>query len=201
MTVTETAAIDHASEEATTGSLVAQPHWWRPPLRERTPRLKEADLHQREVLMIDYMVHGVDHVTLAKRILRNDEPIAIGEALTLLEAARLCRIKPRHARWLSTQPAFQRLLQRETIAFREGAKARAWRKIDALAHEPGDKSAAFAKVNLQAAAQITGETKQGGTSVTIHNTNAMGVSVKAGLVLRLPADAPAIPLEQEGDGE
>jgi hypothetical protein len=207
--MTETAENHQSSEVATTGSDEARP------IRtytDRKPRLKETDLKKRERLIVRYMVYGVDHSSLAERIIRNKEPIAIGEPLTPEEAATLCLIRRSHVRWLLTQPAFQRLVQRETIAFREGAKARAWRKIDELAHKPGDGSAAWAKVNHQAATTITGEPRQGGTTVNVQ-TN-VGVSVKAGLVIRLPptqaqieahirgeqvAAAP-IPLEQgEGD--
>lgn len=192
VTMPHSASVHQSNEAATTGSRAVQPHNAR---RNTTPLLKETDLDGRHRLLVEYMVFGTRHQSLAERA--GAEP---GEPLTPEQAARLLNRNNRWARRLLTQPAVQRLLARETEAFRNGAKARAIRRIDRLAHEPGDGSAAWAKVNHQAAAYIHGETT-GNRGTTVNVQNNIGVSVKAGLVLRLPADAPAIPLENEEQGE
>jgi hypothetical protein len=199
-----------ASAVATTGSDGAQPRQ-RLRLADRPPLVKESDLTAKHRLLVEYMVYGLDKPLLSGRIKREYpivntdgmkvgaemKPIPIGEPLTLEEAAELVGMKRRTARILSAQPAWQRLLQRETMNFRHGVKARAWRNIDRIANERIDGTAADRKVALAANETLTGEPRTGGTTVNVQ-TN-VGVSVKAGLVLRLPADAPVIPLEREGE--
>lgn len=184
----ETSTLPAASEAATTGS--RETPLARSRRRIPTTPLKETEITGRMRLLIEYMVHGSPHRSISEKV--NKKP---GEPFTPEEAARLLHRQHRWARRLLQQPAMQRLLARETEAFRTGAKARAWRKVDELAHTPGDGSAAWAKVNHQAANTIIGEPKQAGPTINVQ-TN-VGVSVKAGLVLRLPANAPQIPLEQE----
>jgi hypothetical protein len=183
-----TTALDGANEAATTGSRGVQQRSAR---RNTTPLLKETDLHGRHRLLIEYMVFGVRHQSLAERV--ETEP---GQPLTPEQAARLLNRNNRWARRLLTQPAVQRLLARETEAFRTGAKARAWRKVDELVHEPGDGKAADRKVQLQAASQIIGEPKAG---TTVNVQTNVGVAVKAGVLWKLPDEHRGKLSEIEGE--
>ena len=160
----------------------------------RTIAMTPEQITPRHRLLIDYMLHGVGHESLCKRTLITvtiDTPEGpasltrhprIGEPLKLLEAAAVLHIRPRHARSLSAQPVFARLLAAETQAFRDGARARATQRMVALIDEPGQGKAADRKVQLQAAAMTLGE-MGGGTSISI--TNTVGVALAPGYILDL----------------
>lgn len=207
MTNLSTSQIASASDVATTGSDRALPPRRRPRINTK-PLIKLEDLAPRHRLLIEYMVHGVHHHTLADRIQRpcNVEtfdpdgnstgcitemrPVAIGEPLTLIEAAILCNMRRRQARRLSMEPAFERLIARETAAKRNGAKARAWHRIETIAHDPGLGKAADRKVQLAASQALIGETdgtRNPSVNVTINNQH-----VTPGYVIDLSPQAPQI---------
>lgn len=179
-------------------------------LVDRAPLVRDTDLAPKHRLVVEYMVHGVEHTTLARRVERDfpicdpetgmkigneRRPVPLGEPLTLAEAATVIGMKQRTARLLASQPAFQRLLARETEAFRNGAKARAWRNVDAIAHNPGAGKAADRKVQLAASLSVIGEPSGGpSVSVTVNNSTT---HIAPGIVVRLPAGVRRTPLELE----
>ena len=172
-----------------------------------TVPMRAEELKPKHHLLVEYMVHGLSHPSLCERTRIVDhydsetgEPVTrhprVGEALDLMAAAEVLRIKRRDARRLSKHTVFARLLATETQAFRDGAKARAWRRIDDLVHEPGQGKAADRKVQLAAATTITGEHA---TATTVNLNIDNRTQIKAGVVIRLPATAPAKTIDHGED--
>lgn len=177
-------------------------------LTNATRVMTESQLSKKHRLMVDYMVHGLHHATLLTRLPARYMPAGVDEdgapiqklgrpgvheALTLEDAAAACNIRPRIARLLSKQPVFQRLLAQETAAFRNGAKARATRRMVALIDEPGAGKAADRKVQLAAAQAVLGESDGNRSGVTINMPGS--TQIVAGVVIRLPHTAQRTPLE------
>lgn len=153
-------------------------------------------------LLISYMVTGCPHPYVsqitraaptefdenARRVL---EP---GEPMKLEEAADLLRIRRRHARWILSQPIAQKELATQLQALRSGMKAHALMTVGEIMTERGDNKAADRKVRLQAAQTIIGDDARG-PSVNVNVTAY--AEMQAGIVIRLPASAPSMPLEQQ----
>lgn len=167
--------------------------------------MRDDALTPKHRLLVEYMLHGVHHHTLCDRviverpIMTPDGPATIcrkpevGEPLYLLEAATVLRIRRRAARNLSAQPAFQRLLAKETAAFRDGARARATRRMVNLIEEPGQNKAADRKVQLAASMAVLGEGDARGTTVNVQVNNTL----TPGIVIRLPDSAPRTKLDHQ----
>jgi hypothetical protein len=167
------------------------------PLRELTPKHK---------LLIQYVVHGVDKQHLLDGVERlspteddptRTRPLKVGEPLKLEEAALVLGMRRKHARHLFSQQVFIKAYNAELESLRNGAKVDAIRKTIEIMNEPGDGSAAWAKVNLTAAGQILGEQGEakGGVNVTVNTA----IQLQPGIVIRLPASAEKPPLEIEGE--
>lgn len=169
------------------------------PLKELTPKHK---------LLIDYVLHGVpenkrhlldgvERLSPTEDDLTRTRPLLPGEPLKVEEAARVLFIKLRHARHLFSQQVFLKAYHAEVQAIRDGAKADAMRQVVQLMQAQGDGSAAWAKVNLQAASMILGEPgdKQSSVNVTVNNA----IQLQPGIVIRLPASAAQSPLEIQGN--
>jgi len=168
------------------------------PLKELAPKHR---------LLIEYVVNGVPE---NKRSLLDyhyratpteDDPeckreLKPNEPLRLEEAARVLGIRLRHARHLFSQAVFQKAYQAELDSLRNGSKVKALRKVIEIVGDDGDGSAAFRKVQLSAAGMILGTDEQ--NSKPQVNVN-VGVNLTAGVVVRLPADAPSSPLEVNGE--
>jgi hypothetical protein len=176
----------------------------RRPKAEMGPLKELAGKHR---LLIDYVVNGVPE---AKKHLLDyhyrstpteDDPdcrreLKPNEPLRLEEAARVLGIRLRHARHLFNQPVFVKAYQAELDSLRNGSKVDALRKVIEIVGDDGDGSAAFRKVQLSAAGMILGSDEQ--NSKPQVNVN-VGVNLTAGVVVRLPADAPSSPLEINGE--
>lgn len=170
----------------------------------RTIPLREEQLTPRHRLLVEYILHGLPHPSLCHRTMVVDhydqvtgEPILrhphVGEPLDPIAAGEILRIRRRNVRALQRQPAFERLLAAETSAFRNGAKARATRRMVALIDEPGAGKAADRKVQLAASQAVLGEGDGNRSGVTINMPGS--TQITAGVVIRLPDTAKRTPLE------
>lgn len=167
-----------------------------------------AKLTPAHKLLAQYMVHGVEHASLAKAVRRHSpteeqpdrtRPIRANEPLTLEEACTLLGMRRRYARALLTQKLMREEMNNQIEALRSGAKADAMREVIRIAGERGDDSPASRTVQLKAAQMVLGpETSgDGKAGVTVN----VGVQLQPGIVIRLPADAGAPPLEGMIDDE
>lgn len=168
------------------------------PLTELTPKHR---------LLIDYVVNGVppnkahllDYLNRATPSENNpnaSRPLVPGEPLRIEEAARVLGFRLRHARHLFTQPVFLKAHAAAVEAIRNGSKVDAIRKVVEVLHDNGDGSAAFRKVQLSAAQMLLqDQDPQAKTGVTVN----VGLNLTAGVVVRLPPDAPQAPLELQAE--
>jgi hypothetical protein len=150
-----------------------------------------AELDGRGKLLVEYMSSGLPQklADVASRI-----GVTPGQPLTIEQAADILHIRRRNARWISRQAVFQKALAGEVEAIRSGAKIRAVRKLAELVDEPGEGSAADRKVQMQAATAILGEQAKG-PGFTVNTSIYNGVTLQAGIVVRLPAGTARAPLE------
>lgn len=164
------------------------------------------ELHPKHKLLIQYVVHGVDKPHLLDGVTRlsptEDDPTAhrqlkVGEPLRLEEAALILGIRRKHARHLFGQQVFIKAYNAEIDSLRNGAKVDAIRKTIEIMNEPGDGSAAWAKVNLAAANTILGE--QGEAKSGVNVTVNTAIQLQPGIVIRLPASAEKPPLEIDAE--
>jgi hypothetical protein len=154
------------------------------PLTELTPKHR---------LLIDYCVNGVPENKrhLLDWLNRNGRQLVPNEPLTIEEGARVLGFKLRHARHLFAQAVFLKAYQAELDTLRNGAKVAAMREVISIMRDAGDGSAAFRKVQLAAAQLVLGPAETDKPNIAVN----VGVTLTAGVVVRLPADAPAAPLE------
>ena len=177
--------MSEVSEGATTGSAVANR------LQHKPSTLTKLSPTHR--LMVEYLVWGCPHNSLAKRVGHR-----AGTPLTVDECALVLGMRLRAVRWLSAQPLFQAELARAMRSFRNGQQPASWRKLVELRDDPGQGKAADRKVQLAAALALIGETGEGSkVNVTVNNQVNTAVQLNAGIVIRLPATAPAAPLESQ----
>jgi len=196
-----------ASEGATTGSAVTSPK--AVAKRPKATLGPLTELHPKHRLLIHYMVHGVDKPHLLDYLYRatptEDDPDArrplkVREPLRLEEAADVLFMRHRHARHLFKQPVFQKELAAQLETLRDGAKARAMHRIIELIDTPGEGKAADRKVQLQAAQAVLGDAVgQPPASPTVNVS--VGVSMAAGVVVRLPSGIAKTPLELQAVNE
>jgi hypothetical protein len=150
-------------------------------LKELTPKHR---------LLIQYQVWGVEYDFVRKI---GKEPF---EPLTLTEAAKILEIRLKNARSLQSDPLYQKEYSRQMKAWRDGRKCDAWRKVDEILRDDGDGSAAVRKVQLAAANMLIGEQAEARAGTNINITNQT-LNLSPGIVIRLPADTPAPPLEAQ----
>jgi hypothetical protein len=179
------------------------------PMR-RKPDGGPKELTPRHRLLIEYQVFGCPHAFVRQitrpvqeldestgNIITVQKPIEPGEQLTLIEAADLLRIRRRNARELSSFPLYQRTLAAEVQRLRDGEKARSVGTMVKIRDDHGQGKAADRTVRLKAAQALLGE-GDGNRQPSVQ-VNVGVVAERAGLVLRLPPDAPKTPLEMEGE--
>lgn len=179
--------MSEVSEGATTGSAVAN--------RVQVKHSTLTKLTPTHRLMIEYLVWGCPHDSLAKRVGHR-----AGTPLKVDECALVLGMRLRAVRWLASQPLFQAELARAMRAFRNGQQPEAWRTLVDIMRNPGEGSAADRKVQLQAAQALigeTGDTARPSVAVTVNNQT--NVQLSAGIVVRLPASADKPPLELEAN--
>lgn len=157
------------------------------PKHVRKP-LKELDL--RSQLMLEYMLVGTRHKSLADRI-----GVEVNEPMSQQQASDAVGFRRRNGRFVFSQPVFQKALAKGIAELRSGHHVKAVLTQVELMNDPGDGSAAAGTLRLKASQALLGdESKSGGTTVNVAvNT---GIQLSAGLVIRLPSDAPASPLER-----
>lgn len=156
----------------------------------------------KQRLLLEYMVHGCRHdyvrrLTRAVSSIDNEgnpvvttKPIEPGTPLTVEEAAELLNLRRRYARQLLSAPLFAQAMAAEVQRLRTGEHARSVHKIIALRDDPGAGKAADRKVQLAAAQAILGEGDAASRGTTV-NVNLGVTQITAGIVVRLPAAAPA----------
>ena len=162
-----------------------QPKTARKPVNELTPE---------QQLFLEYQLVGCSKRDLCEQI--GVEPHT---PLSVEQAADLVRIRRRFARWLVQQPAYRREWAKGVQSIRDGQALAAVRTQIELMHDRGDGSAAAGTLRLKASQALldTGEGKSG-VNVSITNTT---LNLTAGVVVRLPADAPIAPLERLADSD
>jgi hypothetical protein len=155
--------------------------------RRAPERLKE--LTSKHHLLIEYMVDGCAHAAIAQQVGR--KPF---DPMTLIEAADVLRIRRRAARRLALDPLFRQAFAEVLRAWRESRAVDALRVVDAIMQDEGEGTAADRKVRLEAARVMASETlapaDKSPPPVNI------GVTLQAGIVIRLPPDVAASPLER-----
>jgi hypothetical protein len=178
------------------------------PLR-RKPEGGPKALTPRMKLLADYMVFGCPY-DFVRRITRPvaqvdgktgeittvQKPVEPGEPLSLIEAADLLRIRRRNARELVGFPIFKHEYASQLQRLRDGEKAASVHTLVEVRDDKGLGKAADRKVRMQAALAVLGE-GEGNRGPTLTIQNNIGISQRAGLVLRIPETAPRIPLEED----
>ncbi len=160
----------------------------------KTARKPITELNAEQRLFLEYQLIGCSKPDLCAQI-----GVRLHEPLSVEQAADLVRIRRRFARWLTTQPAYRREWAKGVQSIRDGQAVAAVRTQIQIMNNPGDDSAAFAKVRLQAASALLGdEGKAGNTNVNV-TLNQNTVNLTAGIVVRLPASAAPPPLENMAD--
>lgn len=154
---------------------------------DRKP-IKELD--DRGMKMVELMTFGPDEQDAEKYGIQAYEP------LNIEQAADIAGLRRRNARWLYSQPVFLSAYAKSLANVRNSMKARAVHTMGQIMDEVGDNLAADRTVRLKAASGIIGNEFGHGPNlnVNIHNNS---VNLAAGLVIRLPANAPISPLELE----
>ncbi len=160
------------------------------PKHARKP-LKELDL--RSQLMLEYMLVGTRHKSLADRI-----GVEVNEPMSQQQASDAVGLRRRNGRFVFSQPVFQKALAKGIAELRSGHHVRAVLTQVELMNSPGDGSAAAGTLRLKASQALLGdEGKSGGVNVNVAvNT---GIQLAAGVVIRLPNDMPPTPLEQRAE--
>lgn len=152
---------------------------------DRKP-IKELD--DRGMKMVELMTFGPDKQDAEKYGIKAYEP------LNIEQAADISGLRRRNARWLYSQPVFLNAYAKSLANVRSSMKARAIHTMGQIMDEIGENLAADRTVRLKAASAIIGN--EAGNSpnlnVNIHNNS---VNLTAGVVIRLPANAPQPPLE------
>jgi hypothetical protein len=133
------------------------------------------------VRLADLMTFGTD-CARAKRL-----GLPLNEALTLEQAADVLDVRRRNCRQVFRLPAFRALLTARIGELRDAGKARAVARMVSLIDERGENTAADRSVMLKASQAVLGdESKAPVVNVGVQ----LGVAVKAGYVIRLPAQSP-----------
>ncbi len=155
----------------------------------KTARKPIVELNAEQRLFLQYILYGCDKPDLCEQVgVKPFEPMSIEQA------ADLCRIRRRFARWLFEQTAFKRAYASGLEAIRNGYRVKALQTQGEIMQDAGDGSAAFAAVRLKAATALLGDESKASTNVNL-TLNQNTVNLTAGVVVRLPADAPKSPLE------
>ena len=135
--------------------------------------------------------------------------VAVGQPLSLEDAAAALGLRRRNARQIFETPAFRKMLTAKIADLRVGAHPRMIRNMIDIANDPGEGTAADRTVRLKASLAVLGEqAKDGGVTVNVGvQTNVAG-DIRPGYVLDLSAmsgrraDRPAmIENETSEDGE
>jgi hypothetical protein len=152
---------------------------------DRKP-IKELD--DRGLKMVELMTFGPDEEDAAKHNLQAHTP------LNIERAADIAGLKRRNARWLYSQPVFLSAYAKSLANVRSSLKARAVHTMGQVMDTIGENLAADRTVRLKAASAIIGSEAGSAHNLNVNIQNN-SVNLSAGLVIRLPANAPAPPLE------
>lgn len=159
-------------------------------LKHARKPLRELDL--RSQLMLEYMLVGTRHKSIADRI--GVEP---NEPMSQQQASDAVGLRRRNGRFIFSQPVFQKALAKGIEELRSGHRVKATLTQIELMNDRGDGSAAAGTLRLKASQALLGdgEGKGGGVNVNVQVNN--GVTLTAGVVVRLPSDVPLTPLETQ----
>jgi hypothetical protein len=135
--------------------------------------------------------------------------VAVGQPLSLEDAAAALGLRRRNARQIFETPAFRKMLTAKIADLRVGAHPRMIRNMIDIANDPGEGTAADRTVRLKASLAVLGEqAKDGGVTVNVGVQTNVATDIRPGYVLDLSAmygrraDPPAmIEYETSEDGE
>lgn len=163
------------------------------PLKKVSPRKPIRQLDSRGERLCELMAFGTDDPEEAAHW-----GVPAHEPLSLKQAAPIAGLRMRNARFLFSETVFMREYSKALASAKNGHRARAIQRIANIMDDEGDRTAADRKVQLQAATVLLGdnENKAGSTNVNL-TLNQNTVNLTAGVVIRLPSDAPQSPLEAQ----
>lgn len=160
------------------------------PKHARKP-LRELDL--RSQLMLEYMLVGTRHKSVADRI-----GVEVNEPMSQQQASDAVGLRRRNGRFIFSQAIFQKALAKGIEELRSGSRVKATLTQIEVMNDRGDGSAAFATARLKAAGALLGDSDgKGGGNVNVQVNAA--IQLQPGIVIRLPASADKPPLEIEGE--
>jgi hypothetical protein len=141
----------------------------------------EVALTERHERLAEIMVFGLDAPD--DRL----PEVAVGQPLTLEEAAVALSLKRRNARQIFGLPAFRKMLNEKIVELRTSAHPRMIRNMIDIANDPGEGTAADRTVRLKASLAVLGEqAKDGGVTVNV-GVQANVANIRPGYVLDLSA--------------
>jgi len=161
-------------------SLVEQPIKHPGKLRPLPPPGTMQKLTGRHMIYIDRMVFGLP------RPLQAFPDLEPGIPLSENDVAMAFGLRRNHIRRLMREPVAIAYRNKLLQQLRTGEHAKSIHTMKIVRDDLGDNAAADRKIRLDAAAKLLGEEAKG-VSVTVNNQIGVGVSIKAGYVIREPA--------------
>jgi hypothetical protein len=152
-----------------------------PSLHKQRRAAGEVALTERDGRLAEIMVFGLD--ALDDRL----PEVAVGQPLSLEDAATALGLRRRNARQIFATPAFRKMLNEKIVELRTSAHPRMIRNMIDIANDPGEGTAADRTVRLKASLAVLGEqAKEGGVTVNVGVQNNVG-NIRPGYVLDLSA--------------
>jgi hypothetical protein len=171
-----------------------------PSLHKQRRAAGEVALTERDGRLAEIMVFGLDSPD--DRL----PDVAVGQPLSLEDAATALGLRRRNARQIFETPAFRKILTAKIADLRVGAHPRMIRNMIDIANDPGEGTAADRTVRLKASMAVLGEqAKDGGVTVNVGVQANVAGDIRPGYVLDLSAlhrassPAPAIIENEVGD--
>jgi hypothetical protein len=142
----------------------------------------EIALTERHGRLAELMVFGLD--TPDDRL----PEVAVGQPLSLEDAATALGQRRRNARQIFETPVFRKMLTAKIADLRASAHPRMIRNMIDIANDPGEGTAADRTVRLKASLAVLGEqAKDGGVTVNVGVQANIAADIRPGYVLDLSA--------------
>jgi hypothetical protein len=152
-----------------------------PSLYKQRRAAGEIALTERHGRLAELVVFGLD--ALDDRL----PEVAVGQPLSLEDAAAALGLRRRNARQIFETPAFRKMLTGKIADLRASAHPRMIRNMIDIANDPGEGTAADRTVRLKASLAVLGEqAKDGGVTVNVGLQNNLA-SHRPGYILDLSA--------------
>jgi hypothetical protein len=154
-----------------------------------TPRLTNGALTPREQTVLGYLTYGIDEPD------PNHPDIPTGKPLGPYQVSTILGVRRKYVRSLLADPVFKAEMARATADARAALQPKAVHVLGELLEWRGEGKAADANVVANAAKAIIGDDLKAGVNVSLNVNNQVGVALRPGYVIRLPArDKPAAPV-------